>query len=58
MSRFTDLIADIRAKGATVGADLEREFKALPSRLPIGLNPETAGRSGFPINDGIDGVAP
>ena len=38
MSRLTDLIAQIRAKDPTLGADLEREFKALSSRLAFGLN--------------------
>lgn len=38
MSRLTDLIAQTKAKNAQLGADLEREFKALSSRLPFGLN--------------------
>ena len=38
MSRLTDLIAQAKAKDAQMGADLEREFKALSSRLPFGLN--------------------
>lgn len=38
MSRLTDLIAQTKAKDAKLGADLEREFKALSSRLPFGLN--------------------
>ena len=38
MSRFTDLIAKTKAKDSQLGADLEREFKALSSRLPFGLN--------------------
>ena len=38
MSRITDLIAQIRAKDAQLGTDLEREFKALSSRLEFGLN--------------------
>lgn len=38
MSRLTDLIAHTKAKDAQLGADLEREFKALSSRLPFGLN--------------------
>ncbi len=38
MSRLTDLLARIKAKDAQLGADLEREFKALSSRLPFGLN--------------------
>ena len=38
MSRLTDLIAQTKAKNAQLGADLEREFKAMSSRLPFGLN--------------------
>ena len=38
MSRLTDLIAQTKAKDGQLGADLEREFKALSSRLPFGLN--------------------
>jgi len=38
MSRLTDLITQAKAKDAQMGADLEREFKALSSRLPFGLN--------------------
>lgn len=38
MSRLTDLIAQAKAKDPQMGADLEREFKALSSRLPFGLN--------------------
>lgn len=38
MSRLTDLIAEIKAKDAQMGADLEREFRVLSSRLPFGLN--------------------
>ncbi len=38
MSRLTDLIAQAKAKDRQLGADLEREFKALSSRLPFGLN--------------------
>lgn len=38
MSRLTDLIAQTKAKNAQLGADLEREFKAISSRLPFGLN--------------------
>jgi adenine-specific DNA-methyltransferase len=32
MSRLTDLIAEAKAKNPQMGADLEREFKALSSR--------------------------
>ncbi|WP_431019093.1 site-specific DNA-methyltransferase [Burkholderia cepacia] len=38
MSRLTDLIAQAKAKDQKLGADLDREFKALSSRLPFGLN--------------------
>ncbi|GAB3748923.1 site-specific DNA-methyltransferase [Lysobacter olei] len=38
MSRISDLIAQAKAKEPALGADLEREFKALSSRLPFGLN--------------------
>jgi adenine-specific DNA-methyltransferase len=38
VSRLTDLIADIKAKDPNLGADLDREFKILSSRLPFGLN--------------------
>jgi adenine-specific DNA-methyltransferase len=38
MSRLTDLLAQVKAKDSQLGTDLEREFKALSSRLPFGLN--------------------
>lgn len=38
MSRLTDLIAKAKAKDAALGAELDREFKILSSRLPFGLN--------------------
>lgn len=38
MSRLTDLLARAKSKDAQLGADLEREFEALSSRLPFGLN--------------------
>lgn len=38
MSRLTDLIAQTKAKNPQLGADLDREFKILSSRLPFGLN--------------------
>jgi len=38
VSRLTDLIAKAKAKDATLGAELDREFKMLSSRLPFGLN--------------------
>lgn len=38
MSRLTDLIAQAKSKDPQIGADLEREFKALASRRSFGLN--------------------
>jgi len=38
VSRLTDLIAQAKAKDPQLGADLDREFKVLSSRLPFGLN--------------------
>ncbi len=38
MSRLTDLLASAKAKDPQLGADLEREFRALSSRLSFGLN--------------------
>ncbi|MCL4835527.1 MAG: hypothetical protein KJZ86_24015, partial [Caldilineaceae bacterium] len=38
MSRLTDLIAQAKAKDPQLGADLEREFKALSGRRAFGLN--------------------
>ncbi|EIU3493043.1 site-specific DNA-methyltransferase [Pseudomonas aeruginosa] len=38
MSRLTDLIAKAKAKDSALGAELDREFKMLSSRLPFGLN--------------------
>ena len=38
MSRLSDLIAQAKSKDTQLGADLEREFKALSTRLPFGLN--------------------
>jgi len=38
VSRLTDLIAQTKAKNPQLGADLDREFKILSSRLPFGLN--------------------
>ncbi len=37
-SRLTDLIAKTKAKDSALGAELDREFKILSSRLPFGLN--------------------
>jgi hypothetical protein len=38
VSRLTDLIAQAKANDPQIGADLEREFKILSPRLPLGLN--------------------
>jgi adenine-specific DNA-methyltransferase len=38
VSRLTDLITQAKAKDPQLGADLDREFKQLSSRLPFGLN--------------------
>jgi adenine-specific DNA-methyltransferase len=38
MSRLTDLITKAKAEDAQLGSDLEREFRALSSRLSFGLN--------------------
>jgi adenine-specific DNA-methyltransferase len=38
VSRLTDLIAHAKTKDPQMGADLEREFKTLSSRLAYGLN--------------------
>ncbi len=38
MSRLTELIAKAKAKDQQLGADMEREFRALSSRLSFGLN--------------------
>jgi adenine-specific DNA-methyltransferase len=38
VSRLTDLIAKAKGKDPQLGADLEREFRALSSRLSFGLN--------------------
>lgn len=38
MSRLTDLIGKAKAEDPQLGADLEREFRALSSRLSFGLN--------------------
>jgi adenine-specific DNA-methyltransferase len=38
VSRLTELIAQAKARDPLLGADLEREFNVLSSRLPFGLN--------------------
>ena len=57
MSRLTDLIAQAKAKDPQMGADLEREFKALSSRRAFGLNferhrPETVELPQRPVRKG------
>lgn len=57
MSRLTDLIAEAKTKDPQMGADLEREFRVLSSRLPFGLNferhrPEAVELPGRPIRRG------
>jgi adenine-specific DNA-methyltransferase len=38
VSRLTDLISTVKAKDPQLGADLDREYRALSSRLSFGLN--------------------
>jgi len=57
MSRLTDLIAKVKAENKQLGADLEREFRALSSRLSFGLNferhkPEAVELPNRPIRKG------
>jgi adenine-specific DNA-methyltransferase len=57
VSRLTDLIAETKAKQPQLGADLEREFRALSSRRSFGLNferhtPESVELPGRPIRRG------
>jgi adenine-specific DNA-methyltransferase len=57
LSRLTDLIAQAKSKDPQLGADLEREFKSLSSRLPFGLNferhrPEAVELSLRPVRKG------
>lgn len=57
MSRLTDLIAQVKSKDSQMGLDLEREFKALSSRLAFGLNferhrPEAVELPSRPIRKG------
>ncbi|HWQ87072.1 site-specific DNA-methyltransferase [Brevundimonas sp.] len=57
MSRLTDLIARARAKDAQLGADLEKEFRALSTRRAFGLNferhrPEAVELPGRPVRKG------
>jgi adenine-specific DNA-methyltransferase len=57
MSRLTDLLARAKTKDALLGADLEREFRALSSRRAFGLNferhkPEVVELPGRPVRKG------
>ena len=57
MSRLTDLIAQAKTKDATLGNELEREFRALANRRAFGLNferhaPESVELPGRPIRKG------
>ena len=57
MSRLTDLIARAKARDAQLGADLEREFKALSGRRAFGLNferhqPEAVELPSRPVRKG------
>ena len=57
MSRLTELIAQAKTKDPQMGADLEREFKALSSRRAFGLNferhkPEVVELPNRPVRKG------
>lgn len=57
MSRLTDLIRKAKAEDPKLGADLEREFRALSSRLSFGLNferhnPEAVELPSRPVRKG------
>ncbi len=57
MSRLTDLIQKAKAEDPQLGADLEREFRALSSRLSFGLNferhkPEAVELPNRPVRKG------
>src|SRR3954468_3945916 len=57
MSRLTDLLARAKAKDTQLGAELEREFKALALRRAFGLNferhqPEAVELPGRPVRKG------
>ncbi|MEQ1795017.1 MAG: DNA methyltransferase [Nitrospira sp.] len=57
MSRLSDLIAQVKAKDPQMGADLDREYTVLASRLSFGLNferhrPETVELPQRPIRKG------
>jgi adenine-specific DNA-methyltransferase len=57
VSRATELIAQVKSKFPELGADLDREFKALSSRRAFGLNferhlPETVELPQRPVRKG------
>ncbi|MCW9000205.1 MAG: hypothetical protein OQK04_15970, partial [Kangiellaceae bacterium] len=57
MSRLTELIAQAKVKDPQMGADLEREIKALSSRRAFGLNferhkPEAVELPNRPVRKG------
>lgn len=57
MSRLTDLLAKAKAKDPQLGADLEREYRALSTRLSFGLNferhrPEAVELPNRPVRKG------
>lgn len=57
MSRLTDLIAQAKAKDPALGAELDRELKALSTRRSFGLNferhrPESVELPGRPVRKG------
>ena len=57
MSRLTELLARAKEKDGQLGADLEREFRALSSRRAFGLNferhkPEVVELPGRPVRKG------
>ncbi len=57
MSRLTDLIRKAKTEDSQLGADLEREFRALSSRLSFGLNferhrPEAVELPNRPVRKG------
>ena len=57
MSRLTDLLARAKAKDTQLGAELEREFRALSERRAFGLNferhqPEAVELPNRPVRKG------
>jgi len=57
VSRLTDLLAQVKAKDAALGLELEKEFSVLSSRRQFGLNferhrPESVELPGRPVRKG------